>query len=104
MKKITLLLIAVLFSVAGFAQGGSITDICYYDSSEGIIATRSNDSVIRRLANKGFVTTNIEYYDAVGGGDSIYTIGEITLYQQSTNTQVVIAEYPYKIIFGSSAS
>ena len=102
MKKITLLLIAVLLSVAGFAQRLSITDFCYAGSQDDVIATFSNQDVINRLKLKGFVTSQVEYLDAIGPGNSVYTVKKITLYQQSTNTKVVIEEFPAEVIFNSS--
>lgn len=102
MKKFILLLAAVLLSVAAYAQRVSITDFCYEDSQDDVIATFSNQDIINRLKLKGFVTSQVEYFDAIGPGNSVYTVKKITLYQQSTNTKVVIEEFPAEVIFNSS--
>lgn len=102
MRKFTLLLAAVLLSVAAYAQRVSITDFCYEDSQDDVIATFSNQDIINRLKLKGFVTSQVEYFDAIGPGNSVYTVKKITLYQQSTNTKVVIEEFPSEVIFNSS--
>lgn len=103
MKKLTLLLAAVLLSVAAYAQRVSIADFCYKDMSMNTIETFSDSEIISHLAVKGYVVTNRETYYAEGAGGFTTRFVEITLYQRSTNTTVVVNQGPDSIIFPSSS-
>ena len=103
MKKLTLLLATVLLSVAAYAQRVSIADFCYKDMSMNTIETFSDSEIISHLAVKGYVVTNRETYYAEGAGGFTTRFVEITLYQRSTNTTVVIDQGPDTITFPSSS-
>lgn len=103
MKKLTLLLATVLLSVAAYAQRVSIADFCYKDMSMNTIETFSDSEIIGHLAVKGYVVTNRETYYAEGAGGFTTQFVEITLYQRSTNTTVVVNQGPDSIIFPSSS-
>lgn len=103
MRKFTLLLAAVLLSVAAYAQRVSIADFCYKDMSMNTIETFSDSEIIGHLAVKGYVVTNRETYYAEGAGGFTTRFVEITLYQRSTNTTVVVNQGPDSIIFPSSS-
>lgn len=101
MKRLILLMATLLFSVAGFAQRLSITDICYYDTSTDCIESYSGQQLLNRLARKGFtITESVRGYDYEE--ECYYEV--YTLYQGSTNTLITVNEIVTQIEFNSAES
>ena len=104
MKRLTLLLLSTIcLSVSAFAQRVSITDFCYVDSQNDVIATFSKQDIINRLKLKGFVVVDKKVYEPNAEHHLYYTLTVYKLYQRSTNTTVEIEEYPSTITFNSSS-
>ncbi|MBR5131839.1 MAG: hypothetical protein IKV04_04780 [Alistipes sp.] len=100
MKKLVLLIAGIVLSVSAFAQSLTISDLCYWDSSNGTVETYSYEQIINRLANRGFSVTVIESsYDPDYGNYYLYSV-----YNSYSNTQLIIdVEGPGKIVFNSTS-
>jgi hypothetical protein len=104
MKKLTLLIAAIFVTTVCFAQrvSISITDFCYKIPNSEMIDTYGDMTIVGQLAIKGFVVTDVEQYSGVGAGGAIYRFRKVTLYQESTETTVIIDQGPCEIIFKSA--
>jgi hypothetical protein len=101
MKKLTLLIAAIFISAVCFAQRVSMADFCYKDLRYDSVETFSDQEIIEHLAIKGFAVIKTEYYYGEGEGGATCRFKEVTLYQRSTNTTVIIDNGPNAIIFNS---